>query len=63
MKNASPAQQRRGFQIHAIVFVAAMVIMFAINMIIGPPFWAAWALASWGIGLGAHWLSTPRPAA
>lgn len=63
MKYASLADRRRGLQIHAIVFVVTMAILFAINMIIGPPYWVAWVLASWGIGLVAHWLATPGPAA
>lgn len=63
MRHKSMAHRRLGFQIHAIVFVVAMVILLAINMMTGAPFWVVWVLASWGIGLVAHWFFKLGPAA
>jgi hypothetical protein len=49
------AEKKLGFRIHAIVFVPSMVLLFLINMWIGPPYWVLWVLLGWGIGLLAHW--------
>ena len=56
MKNATPAQMRIGLRIHAIVFVASMVLMLLVNLLTGSPYWVAWVLAGWGVGLLSHWL-------
>ncbi|WP_291173737.1 2TM domain-containing protein [Hyphomicrobium sp.] len=49
------ADKKLGFRIHAIVFVLSMVLLFIVNMWIGPPYWALWVLLGWGVGLLAHW--------
>ena len=55
MKTLDPAGKRLGFQIHALVFVLAMLLQVAINVWTGPPYWALWVLLGWGIGLLSHW--------
>lgn len=55
MTHASRARRNRGFQIHAFIFVAAMVLMAVINVTTGEPYWFQWPLLGWGIGLLAHW--------
>jgi hypothetical protein len=55
MKPLSPAGKRLGFQVHAFVFVLAMLLQVAINLWTGPPYWALWVLPAWGIGLLSHW--------
>lgn len=57
MKNASQAQMLLGLRIHATVFVPTVIILIIINFLIGPPYWFAWILLGWGIGLIAHWWS------
>ncbi|MFO0900912.1 MAG: 2TM domain-containing protein [Pirellulales bacterium] len=47
--------KRIGFGIHAVVFVLVMLLLAVINLLTGPPFWIAWVLFGWGIGLCAHW--------
>lgn len=55
MKHLSEPARKLGFKIHAIVFVATMVLLAAINLTVGPPYWVLWILLGWGIGLVTHW--------
>jgi 2TM domain len=55
MKQVSPSQAKRGFNIHAFVFAATMALLLAINLWKGEPYWILWVLLGWGIGLLAHW--------
>jgi hypothetical protein len=61
--NSSPAQKRLGIQIHALVFVLTMVVLAAINVWTGAPYWALWVLPGWGTGLLAHWWFKAGPGA
>jgi len=63
MKDASPKEKRLGFRIHAMVFVATMVLLVVINLLTGAPYWVLWALLGWGIGLLAHWYFVLGPGA
>jgi hypothetical protein len=64
MKDATPAQQRQGFMVHAYVFVPAIIAMFIINYFTGTHYWwALWVLLGWGIGLFAHWFFVLGPGA
>ena len=63
MTHLSPAQQRRGFNIHAFVFVVTMVVLAAINLWKGAPYWVLWVLLGWGIGLLSHWFFVLGPGA
>lgn len=60
MKTATPAQLKTGLRIHAIAFSASMALMFVINLWTGPPYWVAWVLLAWGVGLLSHWLAVRR---
>jgi uncharacterized membrane protein len=60
MKNATPAQMRTGLRIHAIAFMLSMLLMLVINLLTGSPYWAAWVLLGWGVGLLSHWLGVRR---
>jgi hypothetical protein len=55
MKSLSPAAKRLGFHIHAFSFVMVMLLLAAINLWKGPPYWVLWVLFGWGIGLVSHW--------
>lgn len=56
MQHMTPAEQQRGFRVHAIVFVPAMLALFIINYLTGTHYWwALWVLLGWGIGLACHW--------
>ena len=55
MKQLTPSQRARGFNIHAFAFAATMVLLLAINLSTGEPYWVLWVLFGWGIGLLAHW--------
>jgi hypothetical protein len=59
----SLAERQRGFAIHAMVFVPVMLAQIAINYLTGGPAWSLWVLASWGIGLAAHWFFALGPGA
>ena len=55
MKQISLSHKKRGFRIHALVFVLTMVLLVGINLWTGAPYWVQWVLPGWGIGLLAHW--------
>jgi hypothetical protein len=63
MKQSSPVNQRRAFQIHAFVFVATMILLAALNVRLGEPYWIVWPLIGWGIGIIAHWWFVLGPGA
>ncbi len=57
---------QRGLRVHAAVFVAVNVLLFAIwlttwQLADGTSYpWFIWPLLGWGIGLVAHWAATPK---
>lgn len=55
---ASRVRRKMGFFIHATVFVAVNLGMFAINAITGEPRWAHFPVFGWGLGLAIHGLLT-----
>lgn len=55
--HATPQQMRLGVQVHAASFVAGVLLMLVINLLIGAPYWVAWVVPGWGIGLLSHWLA------
>ncbi len=59
----SSSDRRRGFQIHAFVFVVAIVLMTALNLYLGEPYWFYWPLLGWGVGVVAHWWFVLGPGA
>lgn len=63
MKHLSEAGRKLGFNIHAISFVLTMVLLAAINWLVGPPPWALWVLPGWSVGLLAHWWFVLGPGA
>lgn len=63
MMHASLTARRRGFQIHAFVFVATMLGLTALNLTTGAPYWFYWPLFGWGVGLCAHWFFVLGPGA
>ena len=56
MRHATEAQKLLGLRIHAIAFIAGIVIAVIVNMLVGPPYWAHWVLLGWGVGQLSHWL-------
>ena len=63
MKDVSLSQRKLGFNIHAFVFAVTMILLLAINLWKGPPYWILWVLLGWGIGLLAHWFFALGPGA
>jgi hypothetical protein len=63
------ASARRGFIIHATVFVLTMTGLFLINALGKGGWWVQWPLLGWGLGLAGHGalvyrtLNRPRPGA
>ena len=58
-------QQLRAFYIHAVVFVAGMIVIFVVNLATNAAagitghwwaWWSAWAFIGWSIGVGIHGL-------
>lgn len=56
-------EQLRAFYVHASMFAAGMLIMFAVNLVTNlsagvagewTAWWSAWALLGWGIGIAVH---------
>ena len=44
----------RYFQLHLNVFVAGNVVLTAINIYTGAPWWALWPLLIWGVPFSVH---------
>lgn len=63
MKHVSQSAKKFGFHIHAFVFVITMVLLIAINLVKGSPYWVLWVLLGWGIGVLSHWWFTLGPGA
>ncbi len=63
MKSQSQAQKRLGFQIHAVAFVITMLLLVAINLWTGEPYWVLWVLPGWSIGILSHWWFVLGPGA
>lgn len=51
------ADKIRKFRLHAILFLAVLVVMIPVNFIVSPgnPWWMYFAFA-WALPLFAHWL-------
>lgn len=54
---APRADKVRKFRVHAMVFLAALVVLIPVNFIVSPsnPWWMYLAFA-WAVPLTAHWL-------
>lgn len=63
MKHLSEPARKLGLNIHAIVFVLTMVLLAAINVVLGRPYWVLWVLPGWGIGILMHWWLVGGPGA
>ena len=63
MKHLSESARKRGFAIHAMVFVPTLVVQAIINLLVGPPWWVLWVLPAWTVGLLAHWWFVLGPGA
>lgn len=55
MKQLSPEGKALGFRIHALAFIVTMLLLVAINLLTGSPYWVAWVFSGWTIGLLSHW--------
>jgi len=63
MKQGTLAEKKLGFRIHAIVFVLTIALLTIINLLTGAPYWAAWVVPGWAIGVFAHWFFVLGPGA
>jgi len=63
MQLGSLSQRKRGFNIHAFVFVASIIVMVGLNLWLGQPYWVVWVLLGWGIGIVSHWFFVLGPGA
>ena len=49
------AQAKYGFFVHAVVYVAVMVLLVVINMLTSPAtLWFIWPLIGWGLAVALH---------
>lgn len=54
-------KRKRGFAIHATVYVAVNALLVAVDWITSPGLqWVYWPIAAWGVGLAAHGLCVWR---
>ena len=44
----------KGFYIHLIIFALVVGGLFVVNLLSGGPWWVAWILFGWGVGIIAH---------
>jgi hypothetical protein len=51
----SEADKRLGVRIHATAFVGTLLVLIGINVWMGPPYWVAWVVPGWTVGLVCHW--------
>lgn len=63
MKRLSAAHQRFGFHIHAFAAVMTLLLLAAINLYKGAPYWVLWVIFGWGLGLLTHWWFVMGPGA
>lgn len=49
-----------GFRIHALAYAGTIALLLGINLLTGGYSWAGWAIASWTVGLVAHWWFGPH---
>ena len=55
LRNAVRQVRRlEGFYIHTAVFVLVMVVLAALNIYLGQPYWVMWVFLGWGIGAIGH---------
>ena len=48
-------EAKRGFAVHAFVFVAVNALLYVVDLVTGPGVqWAYWVTLGWGAGLAAH---------
>ncbi len=55
MKHHSEADKRLGVRVHAMAYVGTLFVLAAINIWTGPPYWVAWVVPGWTVGLLCHW--------
>lgn len=55
MRSINQTGKALGVQIHAFVFVMTMILLVAVNVLSGPPYWVLWLLPAWSVGLLSHW--------
>jgi uncharacterized membrane protein YecN with MAPEG domain len=48
-------QAKRGFQIHATVYVAVNLLLIAIWAMTGGSFWPIWPILGWGLAVAIHY--------
>ena len=61
MKNATAAERKLGFQIHALAFVVTLALLVVVNLWTGPPYWVLWVVLAWSVGLLMHGLFGVKP--
>ncbi|MBI5610627.1 MAG: 2TM domain-containing protein [Deltaproteobacteria bacterium] len=54
------AKARRGLANHLQAFVLINAGLFAVNVLVGAPWWFQWPLLAWGLGAVAHLLALAR---
>lgn len=57
------ADMKLGFRTHLLVYGIVSIGLAAINLLADPGYlWFLWAMAGWGLGLGAHAAAVYLPA-
>ena len=54
MKHLSEAENRLGFRIHAAAYIVTLLLLVALNVVTGPPYWVVWVVPGWTVGLLCH---------
>jgi hypothetical protein len=63
MKKLTDEQNRFGFHVHAFSAVMTMLLLVAINLYKGEPYWVLWVLLGWSMALLSHWWFVMGPGA
>jgi 2TM domain-containing protein len=62
-ERSEPVAKEAWLQHPCVRVAATLILLLAINLWKGPPYWILWVLLGWGIGLFAHWFFVLGPGA
>lgn len=55
MTHHTEAEKRLGVRIHAVAYLATVLLLVAVNVLSGFPYWSVWVNPPMTVGLLCHW--------